>query len=379
MNITRLLQTKFGEYELNLYLAGPNGFYNYGRNEDKSARHTQGLALLEHFKIIPQKENLPCCPRCQLPMRAGIDKSRILGWRIICAGGHVYQPTNNTFIEQALLKVIGADMIVWAIYSFLDGVPLKNFMKNTGVTSRTAVGWYRCIRDVMTKIAAHDYERIGGPNDVVEINQIKLFRKKYNCGSMVTWENVWVVGGVSRTTCRVFASVVPDRSAETLRELLVNHVDLRTHICTTNWAGYEKIDRAFRRGHTVVNQSTIFKDPCEDDLLWVPAGRFNEACLYRKWKGPPNENGFVPMRSHTMNIDRCWRELKQEIGNGKKMDYADDYVAEWVYRRNILAGIQGKAARFERFMDDVRRAFPGIALRPMQRDMEECDCHECHP
>ncbi|KAI4455451.1 isxo2-like transposase domain [Holotrichia oblita] len=381
MNIAALLQSRFAEADLAMYLGGPNGFVNYGGTEDRPAKHRQGLALLGHFRIIPGRENLPDCPRCQSPMRAGIDRSRLLGWRIKCAGGHIFQPTNNTFVEQVLLKVVGADMIVWAIRSFLERIPIKTFMQDTGITSHTAVAWYKYARDVMVKVAAHDFERLGGPNDVVEVDESHLFRRKYNRGRVVEWEHVWVVGGVSRTTRHVFAAIVQRRDAETLRDLLVAHVDLRTHLCTDGWAAYRNIGQTFRRGHTTVNHRIQFLEPVRaEDPTWVPVGRYHEACLDGRWRGPPAENGLIPFRSHTQTIERCWRDLKQQIDNGKRGRYADDYVGEWIYRRNILANIDNndRAARFERFMNDIRRAYPGVGLRLMQRDLDECDCHECY-
>ncbi|KAK9732137.1 hypothetical protein QE152_g12989 [Popillia japonica] len=160
------------------------------------------------------------------------------------------------------------------------------------------------------------------------------------------------------------------------------------------------MDRTFR-GHSTVNHRTNFVVPArEQDPHWVPVGRFNEACLDRRMRGPPRADGQVPFRSHTQTIERCWRDLKQSIGNGgqvpfrshtqtiercwrdlkqsigngKRVDYSEEYIGEWIYRKNILGNVDGGAARFERFMNDIRRAYPGIALRPMQRDLEECDC-----
>ncbi|KAK9712852.1 hypothetical protein QE152_g24692 [Popillia japonica] len=190
MNLNALFQSRFGISRLDLYLYGPNGYQHFGNDEEeKRARHRQGLAMLEHFRIIPRRENLPNCPRCQSEMHVGIDNSRLLGWRIKCAGGHIYQPSNNTFIEQVMLKVVGADKLVVAIFCFLEQVPMKDFMNVYGVSSHTAVAWYRYARDVMIKIAAHDYERIGGPNDVVEVDETHLYRRKYNRGRLVAWEH----------------------------------------------------------------------------------------------------------------------------------------------------------------------------------------------
>ncbi|KAK9674655.1 hypothetical protein QE152_g40952 [Popillia japonica] len=98
-----------------------------------------------------------------------------------------------------------------------------------------------------------------------------------------------------------------------LREELVYHVDVRSHLCTDIWTGYRNMNRTFR-GHSTVNHTTNFVEPArEQDLHWVPVGRFNEACLDRRVRGPPREDGQVPFRTHTQTIERCWRDLKQSL------------------------------------------------------------------
>ncbi|KAI4454373.1 hypothetical protein MML48_9g00011248 [Holotrichia oblita] len=78
MNIAVLLESRFGEVELGMYLGGPHGFQNVEVDEYRPAKHRLGLALFDHFGINPGWKNLPDCPRCQSPMRADIDRSRLL-------------------------------------------------------------------------------------------------------------------------------------------------------------------------------------------------------------------------------------------------------------------------------------------------------------
>lgn len=63
--IPALLASRFSEYELGLYLAGPNANQNYRDDEDKAARHRGGIALLEHartFSNNTRKRKLAAMP-----------------------------------------------------------------------------------------------------------------------------------------------------------------------------------------------------------------------------------------------------------------------------------------------------------------------------
>jgi hypothetical protein len=62
---------------------------------------------------------------------------------------------------------------------------------------------------------------IGGLNDdmtskVVEIDESKFFHRKYHRGQ---WRH-WVFGGIERNTRKCFLVEVPDRTAETLSNLI---------------------------------------------------------------------------------------------------------------------------------------------------------------
>jgi len=64
---------------------------------------------------------------------------------------------------------------------------------------------------------------IGGEGIIVEIDESKFGKRKYNRGHRV--EGVWVVGGVEITPeRRMLAVSVQDRSADTLREIIQQHV-----------------------------------------------------------------------------------------------------------------------------------------------------------
>lgn len=109
----------------------------------------------------------------------------------------------------------------------------------------TAVAWFQYCRDVAKKIAWHEFNRIGGPHDVVEIDETHLFKRKFNVGRQVMWNHVWIFGGISRTTKQRFGVLVNDRSANTLLPILQDHVDEDSYICSDHWRAYNQVKKNF--------------------------------------------------------------------------------------------------------------------------------------
>ncbi|KAI4470869.1 signal recognition particle 54k protein srp54 [Holotrichia oblita] len=164
-------------------------------------------------------------------------------------------------------------------------------------------------------------------------------------------------------------------------EELTELVDFQSYVSTDHFRSYNFCVRHFN-GHGVVNHSHQFLNPVrEEEPLCVPAGRFAPECLDKQWVGPPTIPGHVPFRDHTQNIERCWRDLKSLIVPSTKENVVYLYLGEceWMYRKNVLNRIDTFAGQMERFMHDIRRAYPGLGRRPMQLDIRDCDCHECEP
>ena len=66
----------------------------------------------------------------------------------------------------------------------------------------TLVDWYNFAREVCLQIAILDNEQIGGPGIVVEVDESKFGKRKYNRGRKV--DGCWVFGGIERVGKKVF-------------------------------------------------------------------------------------------------------------------------------------------------------------------------------
>jgi hypothetical protein len=101
-------------------------------------------------------------------------------------------------------------------------------------------------------------QKIGGPNKIVEIDESKFGRRKYNRGHPIKGQ--WVFGGVERESGRTFFVPVPDRFAETLLAVICDWTVPGTTVISDCWGAYYDLEE-HGYPHLTVNHSIGFVDP----------------------------------------------------------------------------------------------------------------------
>jgi transposase-like protein len=101
-------------------------------------------------------------------------------------------------------------------------------------------------------------QKIRGPNKIVEIDESKFGRRKYNRGHPVGGQ--WVFGGVERDSGRTFFVPVPDRSAETLVAIIRDWIEPGTTVISDCWGAYYHLEEEDYTNLTV-NHTIGFVDP----------------------------------------------------------------------------------------------------------------------
>ena len=108
--------------------------------------------------------------------------------------------------------------------------------KEVGCTPRVAIDWFNFIRDVCAQYFLDHPIAIGGPGKIVEIDESKFGKRKYNRGRML--DGHWVFGGIERGTTKSFMIVVDDQTPPTI------------YLQHTSWRAYgekDSMDRTFLR------------------------------------------------------------------------------------------------------------------------------------
>ncbi|KII63827.1 hypothetical protein RF11_15064 [Thelohanellus kitauei] len=105
--------------------------------------------------------------------------------------------------------------------------------------------------------ASLDFEdcTIGGQDITVEIDESKLGKNKYHPGHLVS--GAWVLSGVEKTRERkAFLVEVPDRTAETLINIIRRYVLTGSKIITDCFRSYSQLSSYYE--HLTVNYSQSF-------------------------------------------------------------------------------------------------------------------------
>ncbi|XP_066946475.1 uncharacterized protein [Macrobrachium rosenbergii] len=220
-------------------------------------------------------------------------------------------------------------IIILLIYCFAARIPQHVVRNNLiDISPHTMVDWYKFCRSVCSKILLADNKKIGGPGHVVEIDESKFGKRKYNRGRKV--DGCWVFGGIDRQTRETFFRVVPDVSAESLLPVLLENVLPETTIISDSWKAYNNVrDHYFR--HNVVDHNVNFVSPNDPTV-------------------------------HTNTIESQWRVLKRSAlpRHGTQKDLYDSYFSAHCVQKRYL---EHAPCPFWAFLELIKRVYP-LKSRP---------------
>ncbi|XP_071579865.1 uncharacterized protein [Temnothorax nylanderi] len=143
------------------------------------------------------------------------------------------------------------------------------------LSDHSVVDWISFCREVCIFWAKKYSTKLGEPNKIVEIDEAKIGKRKYNCGRII--EGKWIFGGYEQW-------ILPG-----------------TTIMSDCWRSYNCLNsEGFQ--HLTVNHSVNFVDP--------------------------------DTRAHTQHIERVWREVRANIPRyGTRTYHLAGYLAEYLFKR----------------------------------------------
>lgn len=161
----------------------------------------------------------------------------------------------NLFVN----KKLSDETVLKIIYLWCCETKTKSICNISGV-SRQAV--YRVLKkfyNILDELKEFYILKLGGEDIIVEIDESKFGKRKYNRGHKV--DGVWIVGLVEKTEQRkIILLPVRKRNANTLIQICLNNVYLKSVVQTDCWKGYNNLSQ-FGFVHKTVNHSLYFKDP----------------------------------------------------------------------------------------------------------------------
>jgi len=264
--------------------------------------HEKGVTFLQERGLL-KREML--CPTCGNNMSLWRSERVIDKYCWGCGKGKRGQRCNGTqslrhssWFSKSKLTLLE---IMLLTYHIMQKMPYKAILQEHQVEYHTACDWFQFCREVILDFIETKSEMIGGEGEVVEIDESKFGKRKYNRGHYVKGQ--WVFGGVERGTGRTFLVAVHDRSAETLIGLIKQWILPGTTIISDCWAAYSSLHEEGYT-HFTVNHSIEFV----------------------------SETG-----AHTNTIESTWKQVKVLMSPyNRKADYVYT-LAEYMFRQRCKA------------------------------------------
>lgn len=222
----------------------------------------KSLTITQFFKLYPDDETCLshlfenrfgqgfACPKCERPskwFRIKAERAYSCQW---C--GHHLHPTVGTPFEQTRTPL---QYWFYAMYLFTTtrhGVPAKELQRQLGVTYKTAWRMGHEIRKHMADVDG--YHPIGGPGDVVEIDETLVGGVATGKGSGYKANKTAIVGMMERGG-DVVTVVVQSRRREPMLRVIHENVLPGTTIHTDEFGSYRGLDHCGFR-HTTVNHKS---------------------------------------------------------------------------------------------------------------------------
>lgn len=195
------------------------------------------------------------CSRCDASMKANFLRRK---YRCVNAECRLETSVNfNTFFM--MTKLSYQDTLLYG-YLWLSGCKWTQLIILTGHSTTTVTAYGKYFRELVAEMIDIEDTIIGGPGIIVEIDETKLGKRKYNRGHPV--DGVWVLVGVERTSERkVFCVEVPNREAATLLAVIRRHVLPGSIVNTDSFRSYARINELLNLSHQTVNHSIHYVDP----------------------------------------------------------------------------------------------------------------------
>ena len=244
------------------------------------------------------------CEHCHRTMRPMVDRCVFR-----CPGKDCRKELSlriHTFFHGSALS---CSAIMKLAHMWLADVSFHSVVLLSGHSTKTVASFFLYFRQLVSSSLVDEDCVIGGKDIIVEVDETKMGKRKYNRGRRV--EGVWIVGGVEKTSeRRLFLATVEDRKRETLIALLSKHIAPGSIIRTDLWKGYLDIDQHMDVEHQTVNHSKWFKDP----VTLV----------------------------HTNTIESTWNALKLRIEPRSRVrDGMDERLMEFIWRRKHQSDLWG--------------------------------------
>ncbi|XP_030752315.1 uncharacterized protein LOC115879561 [Sitophilus oryzae] len=219
------------------------------------ARYTECPTCHRQVEINRETLQFTCQRRYQVDRRVRKCRSRQSGKR-----GTWFALSKLKLEDILYMTVLTCVYMMWLKMSF----PRQSFiMRELSCSAHTIVDWSSFCREICINWCTRTSVPLGGIGRIVEIDETKFGKRKYNRGRII--EGQWVFGGFERETKKVFLVPVENRTVATLLAVIRQWILPGTTIVSDYWKSYDTLEHEGFKHHKV-NHSLNFVDP-QDPLM----------------------------------------------------------------------------------------------------------------
>ena len=214
------------------------------------------IAFLQHYKLIKSEVNCEVCFNpCNIYLLQGelFFRCRRRSEGRPCSFARSVK--EHTWFENCKLTF---EQIFEFFFSFIANLAVNQTSFLFNISNTTIVDYFNFCREICVEFCLRQTEAIGGPGTIVEIDESKFGKRKYNRGKRV--EGQWVFGGVQRDSNDCFFVPVASRDSETLVSIIKTYIKPGTTIISDYWKAYDCLTKEGYE-YLTVNHSVCFKDP----------------------------------------------------------------------------------------------------------------------
>ncbi|CAH2084406.1 unnamed protein product [Euphydryas editha] len=203
-----------------------------------------------------------------------------------------------------------------------------SIVENEQVSTETIADRFSFCREVCMVTLDDNFEtegQSGGEGEIIEIDECKIGRRKYERGRIV--EGTWVLGINHRghpENYRLEICTDNKRDSDTLLKLIKKHVKIESTIHTDCWKGYLNL-----------NQHGYVHDTVNHNFEFVNS-----------------ETG-----AHTQNIESSWRWMRRELSRGGvRSETMADHLCDFLWRRRVKKLNKNP---FNELLENIKSVYPG--------------------
>jgi transposase-like protein len=212
------------------------------------------LYLIENEYINEYK----VCIKCQADTKLNLNKKLYVCRNYRCR--KAISPLNGTIFNKMKLPM---NIQLHLLYYFLGKCSGSFISSALNIDKNTVVKYKKLFRIyIKNKQLITPDKKIGGKDKIVEMDETKIAKRKYNKGRKI--EGAWMIGGIERNENKnekkLFMLPITQRNVSNIDQIIKRYVKPGTTIYTDCWKGYNNV-KNIGYTHKTVNHSKHFVDP----------------------------------------------------------------------------------------------------------------------